>query len=47
MRATFRSVKFEPLNVRTKVDELKGYGREQAAGQGGTILLDPDLIERV
>ena len=44
---TFRSVKFDALDVRTQVNDLKAYGREQAEKQGVTILLDPDLIKRV
>ncbi|MEM6497811.1 MAG: hypothetical protein AAF709_13940 [Pseudomonadota bacterium] len=44
---TFRSVKFDAVDVRTRVNDLKTYGREQAEGQGVTIMLDPDLISVV
>ncbi len=44
---TFRSVSFDALDVRTCVNDLKAYGRDQAEKQGVTILLDPDLIIRV
>ncbi|MDF3412824.1 hypothetical protein HKX54_00005 [Sulfitobacter sp. M57] len=44
---TFRSVSFDALDVRTRVNDLKAYGRDQAEKQGVAILLDPDLISRV
>ncbi|WP_282157221.1 hypothetical protein [Shimia thalassica] len=44
---TFRSVKFDALDVRAKVEDLKAYGRRQAELQGVTVILDPDLIKRV
>lgn len=44
---TFRSVKFDALDLRARVKDLNAYGREQAEEQGVTILLDPELIKRV
>ncbi|MEM9578836.1 MAG: hypothetical protein AAF999_17710 [Pseudomonadota bacterium] len=44
--STFRSAKFELVDIRPQVTDLKQYGRDRAELEGLHILLDPDMIER-
>lgn len=43
--STFRSAKFELVDIRPQVSDLTQYGRHRAEEEGLHILLDPDLIE--
>ena len=42
----FRSQRFEPVDVRPRVANLKDYGRGQAETCGIQIVLDPEFIQQ-
>jgi hypothetical protein len=43
----YRSVAFSPIEARPEVDDLLGYGQDQATASGITILINPDNLVEV
>lgn len=43
----YRSVAFSPIDAQPEVDDLLGYGQEQATASGITILINPDNLVEV